>query len=57
MRIAYSTPPLLQPLVDLWLGESRVGAKYYFLAQLLLPLDLRQQQFFPVLGTMDVAGS
>jgi len=29
---------------------------YHLLAQFLLPLDLRQQQFFPVVGTVDVAG-
>src|ERR1700730_7501991 len=37
-------------------SESRVGPKDYLLTQLLLPLDFRQQQFFPVLGTVDVAG-
>src|ERR1035441_3707509 len=46
----------LQRLVDLRLGEDRVGAKHDFLAQLLLPLDLGQEQFFPVVGTVDVAG-
>jgi hypothetical protein len=32
------------------------AAKDYLLAQLLLPLDLRQQQFFPVVRAMHVAG-
>ena len=47
--------PLLQRFVDLRLGEGCVGPKRHFLAQLLLPLNLRQQQFFLVVGTADVA--
>ena len=37
--------PLFQRLVDLRLGEGGLRRKRYFLAPLLLPLDLRQEQF------------
>ena len=48
---------LLQCVVDLRLGEGGVGAKHHFLAQLLLPFDLWQEKFFPILGAVHVAGS
>src|SRR5450759_442583 len=48
--------PLLQRFVDLWLGEGCVGPKHHLLAQLLLPLDLRQQELLPTLGAVHVAG-
>jgi hypothetical protein len=48
--------PLLQRFVDLRLGEGRVGTKHHLFAQLLLPLDLGKQQFFSVIGAVDVAG-
>ena len=48
--------PLLQRLVDLRLGKGCVGPKHYFLAQLLLPLNLGQQKFCPTLGTVHVSG-
>jgi hypothetical protein len=35
--------PLPQRLVDLRLGEGRVGTKHHLFAQFLLPLDLGQQ--------------
>jgi hypothetical protein len=38
------------------LGEGRVGPKHHFLAQLLLPLDLRQQHVFPAIGTVHITG-
>jgi hypothetical protein len=47
---------LLQRFVNLRLGESGIGSKHHFLAQRLLPLNLGQQQFFPTLGTVHVAG-
>ena len=47
--------PLLQCLVDLRLGEGRVGPKQHLLVLLLLPLNLRQQQFLPVVGSANVA--
>jgi len=37
------------------LGEGGLGAKDHFFAQRLLPLDLWQQQFFPIVGTVRVA--
>jgi len=48
--------PLFEGLVELRLGKGRVGAEHRLLAQLLLPLDLGQQQFFPASGAVDVAG-
>jgi hypothetical protein len=47
---------LLQRLLALPFGKGGVGTKDYLLTQLLLPFDFRQQQFFPVLGAVDVAG-
>ena len=47
--------PAFQRLVNLWLGEGGVGSKRHFLAQLLLPLDLRQQKFLPALCAVHVA--
>ena len=49
--------PLLQRLVDFWLGEGSVGPKHHLLALLLLLLDFRQQEFFPVIGAVHVARS
>jgi len=46
---------LFQGFVDLRPGESGVGPKDHCLASLLLTLDLRQQPFVPVLGSVDVA--
>ena len=54
--MAYFTPPLLQRLIDLRFGEGGVGTKHHLLAQRLLPLNLRQEKFFPVLGTVHVPG-
>jgi hypothetical protein len=48
--------PLFQRLVDLRLGEGGVGTKHHIPALLLLPLDLRQQQFLETLGAVQVAG-
>ena len=48
---------LFEGLVDLRLGEGGVGAKRYSLPFGLLPLDLGQQQFVPVLGAGHVARS
>ena len=45
-----------QRLVNLRLGEGGLGPKDHLFAQLLLPLDLRQQQFFPIVGAVDVTG-
>jgi hypothetical protein len=42
MRMAYFTPPFLQRLVDLRLGEGGVGAKDHLFASSLLSLNLRQ---------------
>src|ERR1039458_5354718 len=42
----------LQRLIDFRLGKGGIGAKYHFLAEFLLALDLRQQQFCPVFRTM-----
>src|SRR5664280_3200162 len=47
----------LQRLIDFRLGKGGIGAKYHFLAEFLLALDLRQQQFCPVFRTMHVARS
>jgi len=47
--------PLFQRLVQLRLGKGRIGAEDYLLAQPLLPFNLRQPQFLPALGTVDVA--
>src|ERR1019366_817557 len=52
--ILYSA--LLQCFINLWLGEGGIGSKHHFLAQLLLPLNLGQQKFFPTLGTVHVSG-
>ena len=54
MRMAYFTPPLLQGLVDLWLGEGGIGAHEHVLALLLLPFDLRQEHLVPVFSAVDV---
>ena len=48
--------PLLQRLVDLRFGKSGVGPKGYLVTQLLLPLDLGQQQFLPIVGAVHIAG-
>ena len=48
--------PRHQRFVDLRLREGRVGPEHDLLAQLLLPLDLGQQQFFPVVGAVSVTG-
>jgi len=45
-----------QRRVHLRLGKGRIGPKNYLLAQRLLALNLGQQQFFPAVGAMDVAG-
>ena len=37
-------------------APSGPGAEHGFLAQLLLPLHLGEQEFFPIVGTVDVAG-
>ena len=47
--------PLLQRLIDLRFGEGGVGTKHHLLAQRLLPLNLRQEKFFLVLGTVHVS--
>ena len=52
--MAYFTPPLLQGLVDLWLGEGGIGAHEHVLALLLLPFDLRQEHLVPVFSAVDV---
>jgi hypothetical protein len=44
-------------LVNLRLGEGRVGPEHDFLAQFLLPLNFWQQQFLPVFGTVNVVGA
>jgi hypothetical protein len=49
--------PLFQGLVEFRLDEGRLGAEDYLLALPLLPINLRQQQFFPALGGVDVAGA
>jgi hypothetical protein len=54
--MAYFTPPAFQRLVNLRLGKGCIGTKHHFLAQFLLPLNLRQQKFFPAIGTMNIAG-
>src|SRR5436309_3847237 len=46
---------LLQRFVDLRFGKSGIRPKDYLLTQLLLSLDFRLPQFFPVLATVDVA--
>jgi hypothetical protein len=53
-RLRHATLP--QCLVDLRLGEGRIGPKGHCLASLLLTRDLREQPFVPVLGAVDVAG-
>ena len=45
-----------QRRVEFRLGKGGGGAEDYLLALLLLPLNLGQQQFFPALGAVDVAG-
>ena len=47
---------LFHRLVDLRLGEGRVGPEHNFFAHLLLPLNLRQEQVIPVVGAAAVAG-
>ena len=49
--------PAFERFVNLRLGEAGVGAKHNFLAQFLLPLNLRQQKFFPAIGTVNIAGT
>ena len=49
--------PFLQQLVDLWLRKGGIGSKHDFFAQLLLPLDLRQQQLFPIFSAVDASRS
>lgn len=46
---------LLQPLVDLRLGKGSIGTKDYPFAQLPLVLDLGEQHFVPVFGSMYLA--
>jgi len=41
---------------DLWCERDAVGPKHHFLAQLLLAVNLGQQEFFPPLGAVRVAG-
>jgi hypothetical protein len=44
-------------------GEGQVAVKgdgapkHHFLAQLLLPLNLRQQKFLPAFGTVNIGGT
>jgi len=45
--------PLFQRRVDLRFGKGGVGPEHHLLALLLLPIDLRQQQFFPAVGAVD----
>ena len=47
---------VFQRLVELRLGKGRVTTEDHLLAPRLLPLDLGQQQFFPTVGAVDVAG-
>ena len=47
----------LQQLVDLWLGERRIGAEVEIDAPLAVAGDHRLQHQAPVLGAMDVARS
>ena len=44
--------PLIERLVDFGFRKGGVGPKSNFLAEFLLALDFRQQQFFPVVGAM-----
>ncbi len=37
-------------------SNAPISPEHHFFAQLLLPLNLGKQQFFPVVGTVDVAG-
>jgi hypothetical protein len=45
-----------QRLVELRLGKGGVAAEGHFFALRLLSLDLGQQQFFPAVGAVNVAG-
>lgn len=55
MRMAYFTQ-LREPFVDHRFGKSSRRTKDHLFTQFLLPLDFRQQQLLPVVGTVDVAG-
>jgi hypothetical protein len=48
--------PLLQRLIDLGPGKGRITPEGNRLPHLLLPCDLRQQELFPALGAVHVAG-
>ena len=48
--------PLFERLVDLRLGKGGVAPEGHLFALRLLPLDLGQQQFLPVVGAVDIAG-
>jgi hypothetical protein len=54
-RITYFTVPFFRPLVELRLGKGGVAAEGHLFALRLLPLDLGQQQFLPVVGAVDFA--
>ena len=47
--MAYFTPPLFQPLVDLQFVKDGVSPEYEFLALLRLFFDFGQQAFSPFL--------
>jgi len=48
--------PLFQRFVQFRLGKGRIGPEHHLLALRLKLVDLGQQQFFPALGAVDVAG-
>jgi len=48
---------LFQCFVEVRLRKGGVGPEPDFLAQLLLPLDLRQQELLPPIGAVNVAGA
>jgi integrase len=56
-HLAGHADPRTTRLYDGRLGEGGDGPTQHLLAQLLLALDLRQENFFPVLRTVHIAGS
>jgi len=52
-RVLRST--FFQRFVDVRLGKGRISSEPDFLAQLLQPLDLRQQELLPAVGAVNVA--